>query len=366
MKTQNKRTSLTNSVYQSQILPIIEKAETEIKKLVNYYALYLKSRKELNDKINGIIMAVSERLPISLFEKYKYVLGLRETADKMIKDYYDPLIAMFKVAMATLVVVGIKVKTKTPIEYLNKLKTDKRLVKTIQENKALINTWSMAKGYPNVIDYEKEVKKRLNGLAKTQTVASESGKKPITVWQKAELDIRHENQLSMIDNLREKGTRLAWTTTHPDCSKRCEKWQGKLFDLQAEHSDLSNHRMKYKVNGNTVYCFKEVINQVDKYGYTNNIIVGFNCRHKLKPYSPGSVAPQEFTKEEVQRERTINQTLRAMEREIRYYKQQSILYNSVDKVLANKYKTKAKILAEQYKAFANRNGYAWYQYRIDV
>lgn len=366
MATQNKRTNLTNSVYQSQILPIIETAETEIKKLINYYALYLKPKKELNDKINGIIRAVNERLPISLFERYKYILGLRETADKMIRDYYDKVVYNFKVIMAILLLANIKEKPKNPLELVKKMESNTKLVSIIKKNQAQINTWSMAKGYPNVLNYPQEIKKRLNGLAKTQTVASESGKKPITVWQKAELDIRHENQMSMIDNLREQGTRLAWTTTHPDCSKRCEKWQGKLFDLQAEHSDMSNHRMKYKVDGNTVYCFKEVISQVDKYGYTNNIVVGFNCRHKLKPYSPGSVAPQEFTKEQVQRERLINQTLREMEREIRYYKQQAILYNSIDKVLANKYKAKAKILTERYKAFANKNGYAWYQYRIDV
>ena len=52
------KTNLTNTAYQSQVLPLIESAETEIKKLINYYALFLKPKRELNDRINGIIRAV--------------------------------------------------------------------------------------------------------------------------------------------------------------------------------------------------------------------------------------------------------------------------------------------------------------------
>lgn len=361
-----KRTNLTKTNYQSKVLPIIESAETEIKKLINYYALYLKPKAELMNRINGIIKATSEMLPISLFEKYKYVLGLHETAEKMVRDYYDPVIRRFHLIIAILLLVGIETKAKTPLELNKQLSNNKTLIRTIESKKNEIDTWAMAKGYPNVLNYPQELKKRLNGMAKTQTVASETGKKPITVWQKAELDLRYESQMGMIDGLKAQGVQLAWTSTHPDCSKRCEKWQGKLFDLQADHSDLSNHRMKYKVDGNTVYCFKEVISQIDKYGYTNNIIVGFNCRHKLIAYVPGSVPPQEYTKEQVKKNREINQNLRAMEREIRYLKQQAILYNSIDKSLARQYKIKANRLIERYKRYADANGYAWYQWRIDV
>ena len=45
------KTNLTNSEFQSKYLPIIQKAETEIKKLVLYYALRLKSKIALQNKI---------------------------------------------------------------------------------------------------------------------------------------------------------------------------------------------------------------------------------------------------------------------------------------------------------------------------
>ena len=359
-----KKTNLTNSVYQSKVLPVLQVAETEIKKLINYYALFLKPKRELRERIDGIIKAAEKRLPLSLFERYKYVLGLKETSEKMIRNFYDPVVDKFKMTMAMLLMIGISVTAKNPYELSKVYATDKKFIKKVAEFEP--NVWSARKGYPNVLEYQNKLKDRLRELARTQTVSSEPAKKPISIWQKAEIDLRHENQLNMIDNLKANGVKLAWTSTHPDCSKRCEKWQGKLMDLEAEHSELSGHRMAYKVDGNTVYCFKEIISKIDKYGYTNNIIVGFNCRHKLIAYKSGSVAPQEYTAKQIKREREINSKLRAMEREIRYLKQQSILYNSVDKKLAKKYEEKAKKLTEQYKNFANKNGYAWYEYRIKV
>ena len=336
----------------------------EIKKLINYYALFLKPKRELRERIDGIIKAANKKLPISLFERYKYILGLKETSEKMIRDFYDPVVEKFKMTMAMLLMIGISVTATNPYE-LNKIyATDKHLIRKIARFEP--NVWSAKKGYPNVIDYQKNLKTKLRELARTQTVSSEPGKKPISIWQKAEIDLRHEHQTDMISNLIDNGVKLAWISTHPDCSKRCEKWQGKLMDLVAKHSELSGHRMRYKVEGNTVYCFNEIISQVDKYGYTNNVIVGFNCRHKLVPYTSGSVAPQEYTAKQIKKQREINSQLRAMEREIRYLKQQSILYNSVDKKLAKKYEEKAKKLMQQYKAFADKNGYAWYEYRIRV
>ena len=359
-----KKTNLTNNSYQSIVLPIIQVAETEIKKLVNFYALYYKPKRELTEKINGIIRAVAKRLPISLFDREKYLIGLKQTSEKMIREFYDPVIESFKKTLVILGIIGITIKADTPLKLNEVMKTNKKLIKEIELKEPTI--WSARKGYPNVVNYQNELKKKLHQLARTQTVSGETGKKPISLWQKAEIDLRHENQMTMIDNLKTKGVKLAWTSTHPDCSKRCEKWQGKLFDLQAQHSDLSGHRMNYKVDGNTVYCFNEVINKIDKYGYTNNIIVGFNCRHKLREYIPGSVAPQEYSAKSIKREREINTKLRAMEREIRYLKQQVILYNSIDKKLARITQRKVDRLIAAYKEFANKNGYAWYEYRIKV
>ena len=356
------KTNLTNSEFQSKYLPIIQKAETEIKKLVLYYALRLKSKIALQNKIKGIIKGVEKTLPFSIIDREKYIEGLYKTSQKLIKEIYDNIILAYFGAFSVFVANGLSKKVNTPIKLYKALETGH-----FEDNKKVpYDMLIEAKASPNVTNYPKVLKDRVQELSKTQTTSSETSKKPISLWQKAEIDIRHENQMNKIEELVNSGVQYAWTSSHPDCSKRCERWQAKLFDLTSEHSELSNFRMRKKVDGHTVYCFKEVIAQKDKYGYTNNIIVGFNCRHKLIPYTPKSVAPKEYDKEDIKKEREINAKLRYYERTIRFYKQKAILYNSIDQTKAKHYKLLASKLTEEYKKFANENGFAWYQYRIEV
>ena len=169
--------------------------------------------------------------------------------------------------------------------------------------------------------------------------------------------------MDMIEDLKNEGHDLCYISSHPDCSKRCEKWQGKLVSL-TDHSKYSGFRVG-KVDGQWVYSLTDIMAQKDKYGYNNNIISGFNCRHRLYPYR-GQKPPTEYTKEEIRQQREIEQTIRAMEREIRAEKEHlEFLKKAYPKgVRAATQRVKAKIA--QYKAFCDRNGYAWEQYRISV
>lgn len=164
--------------------------------------------------------------------------------------------------------------------------------------------------------------------------------------------------------MKASGVKYARLSSHPDCSKRCEPWQGKIVDIQAETSELSGFRMLAKINGETVYCLNDIINQVDKYGYKNNIIVGFNCRHHLHLLN---VKDSEFTKEDIEKNRKINAKLRAMERKIRELKQKALLFRQAkDFKNAKIYEEKARLLIEKYKKYAKENNYAWHEYRIKV
>ena len=104
-----------------------------------------------------------------------------------------------------------------------------------------------------------------------------------------------------------------------------------------------------------------------KYGYHNNIICGFNCRHRLIPYQPGSAAPKEYTEAELKREREIESKIREMERAIRLKKRDLILYNNLgNKAAIKALKEQIKNMTAHYKSFCEKYGYAWYQYRIEV
>lgn len=364
-----KKSNLTRSSYQAQFLPLLEHAETEIKKLITYYVLHFKSKYELREKIRIIIKVVAKKLPLNLIDKENYIYGLYRSSERMIRDFYDDVIKMFLFTVMLLKLTQKKEyeKIKTPLDLYNRFNAKPLQTRNdIAFGSSELKITSSTKGYPNVENYPKLIREKVNTLSRTQTKSGETETTPTSLWAKAERDLRYEHQINMIEDLKSNGVQYAYTSSHPDCSKRCSHWQGKLFDLSSFNSELSGHRMAKKLDGKTVYCFNEVVNQVDKYGYKNNIIVGFNCRHKLIPYTKGSVPPTEFTKEELQKNREINANLRKMERDIRAIRQEAQSLVFVDKKKANQLNSYANRLFDKYKKYANDNGFAWYEWRCKV
>lgn len=352
----------TDSKYQSTFLPIFQKAETRIKMLILFFFINMKSKAELRLRINAIISLVAKKIPMSLENRDAYINGLFATSNKMISLFYDkPRINFDKYVNV--------IKNNFPKgENMPKIDTPKDLLNIVNTKPSAlkVNMWSESKASVRVMNYNKEIQSYIGNMSKTTMVTSESGKKPISLWQKAELDIRHQKQMDKLQELKDDGIQYAWTSSHPDCSERCEPWQGKLFDITSEHSELSGFRMDKKLDGNQVYCLNEIMNQVDDYGYKNNIISGFNCRHYLIPYQKNIKPVSEYTKGEIAKQRKIESNIKDMERKIRYLKQQEIGYNKSNAKSNFKYSSLIKKKIEQYKQYCNANGYAWEKYRIDV
>lgn len=363
------KSASTNNIYQSTFMPIFEKASTKIKTLVLVGFLIGQPRLTLWYSILGIITATSIKIPGELTDKNAYVNGLLKSAEKMVVQYYDqPQRAFLKTR-------EILLSTAPADHKLPPLDTPKQLNEFISDKR---NLWAEAKGTPNVTNYPKELKKKIEELSEYPITTSEPGKKPITLWQKAELDTRYYDQMQKLQDLRTKGTELCWISSHPNCSKRCQAFQGELVSLteHAKNPQKSvNKNFNYKKgsfvirqqDGHKVYSLPDIMDVDGAYGYKNNIINGFNCRHRLIPYQKGTVAPTEYTEEEVKQQREVEEKIREMERTIRLYKTNEHLYNkSGDFQTAKFYRNKANKLTEQYKAFCERNGYAWYDYRLKI
>jgi len=308
----------TDTLYQSTFLPKVFNAEVHIKKLIVYYFLHLKPKQELINQIEKVLSDLWKSMPSNVINKESYVNGLRIKAEKMLNDYYSSAIATF---FATSLIVRQTLQNKG--ERVPVIATPIDLQQTIK--KYPYSMWEQAKGTPNYVsNYVREVKRYIKQVADESITATDSNGVGLSIWQRAELDIRHEHQLKMVEDAKATGKRYWWTSSHPDCSKRCEKWQGKLFDILAEHSDLSGHRMKEKVDGNTVYCFEEVrhLHQYGKNGKDygeNSIIDGYNCRHRLIEYT-GQLPPKEYSAEDIKKEREINAKIKALENDIRHLK----------------------------------------------
>lgn len=325
------RTASVDGKYQSTFMPIFQRAETRIKVLVVLAFLFLWSEYTLRLRIKAIIDEVSKK--VSVKDKEQYINGLAMSANKAIFDHYRQPKSYF---------MGEELGIKKPADALK----------------------YEAKGSVRVKQYAKQLKKKMAELASQPFTTDELGKKPISLWQKAELDVRYEHNQRMIQEQIDQGIDLCWLSSHPDCSKRCEKWQGKLVSL-TKHSTMSGFRVG-KVDGIWVYSLPDIMAQVDKYGYHNNIISGFNCRHHTIPYH-GQKPPMEFTKEDIKKQRAVEENIRKMEREIRKTKQYALFLEKSGDVKGAKLQDfKVKAMVVKYKVFCERNGYAWEKYRIDI
>lgn len=354
------RVANTNSAYQSTFLPLLQDAETKIKKMIILYFWLGKPNHILRLVLLKYITEFRKKLP-KFQDQDAYINGLMMRTNKMIDTYYEKANVSF-LGITQIIKNNVPDGLKLP-----KMSTPKELVEslTTHAKEFKFNMWAEAKASVRVKDYPKQISNFINQMAKEPFTTSEEGKKPISIWQKAEMDIRHEKQMEMIENLRTEGVEYAWISSHPDCSKRCEKWQGKLMNISKDaHSELSGFRMKEKVDGNTVYCFQDIISQVDKYGYTNNVVVGFNCRHHLIKYIPHSLPPKEYSSIDIKRMRDINAKIKEQERAIRLANQQSALYNGINDRKSAEFKKKANKMTINYKSYCERNGFQWEQYRI--
>ena len=293
--------------------------EREIKALILYCALRLIPRHYLELEIIKRIQKYDKKLPDDLIDKDAYGNGAYYSALEMIKIAYAPLVYNFVA----------KSGFEKPLDYIKK-KTD-------------------------LPEYIKSAVAKIN---KSQLCTQNTGKKPISLWQKIELDVNYNAQMEMVDKCFKSNKDLFWLSAHSNCSKRCEKWQGKLVSMTLPSIDSTFWTGK-TVENYKIYSFTAIENQVDKYGYKNNIINGFNCRHSLIEYVEGQ--KPEFKEIPNIHYLTIQKEL---ERALRKKKSDVIIIEMVDKKKAKNLKAEISALLSQYKAFCKKHDLTIQLYKI--
>ena len=357
---EKKYISALDGTYQSQYLPIFSHAELKIKEIIAKYFWTLKPKGELLKTLSAYIKDLEKRIPNDLPNRDAYINGLKAKTDKYVKKYYTKALITFGAILSIVISNQAKNGVKMP-----KISNPQELSTYIKSNKIKYRMWEQAKASVKVQNYPKQLDEYIGNFAKETIITSEPGKKGITLWQKAELDVRYSHQMEMLEECKNSGNDLFWISSHPDCSKRCEKWQGKLVSI-SKHATMSGFRVG-KVDGHWVYSLTDIMAQKDKYGYNNNIICGFNCRHHLIPYESGKMPPKEFDKEDIDRMRKVNAELREFERRIRFYKEQErIALVQGNKIEAIKARNKARILTNIYKEACDRYGFSIQLYRINI
>lgn len=205
-------------------------------------------------------------------------------------------------------------------------------------------------------DYMKKVRSAFGDLAKSD--AKDDYSSNVSLRNISEMSVRYEKKLKEIDKLGADGVKLAWISSHANCSKRCQAAQGKLYSLDGSSGEIDGHKYRPLEDVTEVFYTTRAGKT-----YRNGIIYGYNCRHYLIPYNKGN-KPIEVTADIVAQQREINDMQRAMERRVRDLRELAATTPiKSDSTMARKAAVKAY---QEYKDYCKENKVAYYPSRVQV
>ena len=178
---------------------------------------------------------------------------------------------------------------------------------------------------------------------------------------KSEMYVRYQWQQENMRELRESGVKLVWISSHENCSKRCQAYQGRLYSMDGTSG----------VRGNTRYV--PIEEATDRYyttkagvTYKNGTLSGFNCRHYTIPYTEDGERPPKLTDERIEKARAIEQEQRRLERRVYHLREKYYAFKDQNEKRALNYYRQAAQAKRDYVCFCRENEVAWYPSRIRV
>lgn len=203
--------------------------------------------------------------------------------------------------------------------------------------------------FPIIEDYQKKLRDTIRVLSAESPIAVEKtptgATRKLGLRARAELQIRYEANMQELERYKTEGAKLVWITSHPNCSPRCAKYQGRLYSLDGTTG---------KIDGHSYEPIEVAL--AGPYGDGNGCISGYNCRHRLIEYKSGSKPPIEYTEAEIKRAYGIDREQRAYENEIRQMKvEERLLRAHGDTEAAKILRKKWRILTKKYEIFCLEN-----------
>lgn len=225
--------------------------------------------------------------------------------------------------------------------------------------------WAYNRTTPLTTQYDKVMRRVMRGLREIVMMNPKPDYQTnVNLRNVAEMEIRLQHQHEMINELKAQGTRLVWIEPHANCSRRCEKYQGKLYSLDGTSGEVDGEKFlplsHATDNPADFYTTKNGIT------YHNGCITGFNCRHRLVPYQKGN-KPATIPANIIRRQRALEEQQRQMERDIRRAREVTQLLSGIDAGKAYKAALRRQVeLREKYEAFSRKNNVPFYRERLRV
>lgn len=322
----------------------MEETQTKIKLLIRDYVISGKGFVELDKAVQKVINETIKDLE-SDFLKANARIGLNIFADKVYRQFVADLGFNHTILLGA-------------INLMKKGQYTQREVNILNDNIAKMQGYYDI-GLPNREyhkDYMEQVKTALDNMRQIEAMDYRQG---ISLRNVAEMQVRYEFQQEKIANLKSQGENLVTCSTHGNCSKRCEPWQGGHYTLDKTTQEVDGITFVPLENATDIF----VTTKSGKV-YKNGLL-GFNCRHYLTPYRKGAEIPS-VNAEIIDKEREIDKKMRYLERNVRQWKEERDLNNGIDQKRYLQARKKAIEWNKKYIQFAQENERAYYPDRVKI
>ena len=332
----------------------MEEAETKIRQVVKNEFFAQTPKAAIDKKVFAIIFAAEKEIKIVAL-----AIAARQSLLRFYSDQYDELRRSFGwqlPALAALMLLNGRTLTGGDIR---PTKPQTEQAKQILAERGYDS--SRLTGVPLQKfsrDYMRDnVKPALDRLAAQQARDPDDVSGRNTLRNRAEMEVRYNEQMEQIAELREQGVNLVICSTHADCSERCRPWQGRVYSLDGTRGRTDDGRSYVPLEEATDIYYTTKAGKTYKNG-----LLGFNCRHFLVPYKSGYRFPKPNATEE-RREYEITQEQRRLETVVRKWRTKAVEYKNTDRESYLKARSNAIAANKAYIAFSKQNNRAYYPSR---
>lgn len=343
-----------------KMLVDIQTATTRVKELITSFISQGKSDEELTKELNKTIAenckAIKDK---ALREQFrKSLVSMARKIHYQVKQTYD-------IASRNIVVQA----TKQPLDINIQGLLEKTPYNRMTEFRRILDDGN-SPAVPIIRDYIKTVRTLSKSIAveSPKIVTRRDGQTyVIPARLRAELAVRYSAAVENLQELIASGELFCMISSHPDCSPRCAKFQGKLYSLFTGEAIIDGK--VYKEIGTIDGIPYRPINEAlaGSNGDGNGCLSGYGCRHRGIAYRRGMKPPQDFSPDQIRKEYVIDKKQRAYENSIRRLKTEEVeLRASGLTDDAKRLRKRWRKLTKDYEVFSVNNNRAFYPYRCII
>lgn len=215
----------------------------------------------------------------------------------------------------------------------------------------------LAKFYGDV--WKEKVKPTLDRLCETTALDPNDLTGRNSLRNLAEMEVRYQDHIDNINELKDKGVKIVICSAHEDCSERCYKWQKQRFySLDGSEGDIDGYHYIPLERATDVYYTTKAGRR-----YKNGLL-GFNCRHYLIEYK-GELIPTVSAKTRAI-EYGITKKQRAMERAVRQKRIEAETLKGINEQAYKEARAEAIRLNKEYQAYSHKHNRAYYPMRVKI